>query len=127
MFIINQKAAHLFKKGMSYDECAKTFSDAGFGQIPFGEYCLMRGTADYATEAGMPYTTLLSKLNNFCTPIFVTPESQGFGDTVAKITHATGLDKLAEVYTKITGRPCGCKTRQEGLNKLIPYGVREDV
>lgn len=47
--------------------------------------------------------------------------SRGFGDTVAKFTHATGLDKLAEAYTSITGKPCGCSSRQEALNKLLPY------
>lgn len=51
--------------------------------------------------------------------------SRGLGDTVYKITHTTGLDKLAEMYTKITGKDCGCKNRQEALNKLVPYGVKE--
>ncbi len=49
--------------------------------------------------------------------------STGLGDTVQKITHATGLDKLAQLYTQITGKDCGCRSRQEALNKLIPYGV----
>jgi hypothetical protein len=53
-------------------------------------------------------------------------KSVGLGDTIAKITHATGMDKLAELYTKITGRDCGCTSRQEALNKLVPYGVKED-
>jgi len=52
--------------------------------------------------------------------------SVGLGDTVAKITHATGLVKLAELYTQITGKDCGCKSRQEFLNKLFPYGVKEE-
>lgn len=47
--------------------------------------------------------------------------SQGLGDTVAHLTHATGLDRLAEVYTQATGKPCGCKARQEKLNHLVPY------
>ena len=49
------------------------------------------------------------------------PESRGVGDTVAKMTHAIGLDKLAEAYTKITGKPCGCGKRQEWLNEHFPY------
>jgi len=53
-------------------------------------------------------------------------KSSGLGDTVAKITHATGLDKLSELYTQITGKPCGCKERQEALNKLFPYGIKEE-
>lgn len=50
----------------------------------------------------------------------------GLGDTIADITHATGLDRLAELYTTITGKDCGCRTRQEALNKLFPYGVNEE-
>lgn len=52
-------------------------------------------------------------------------QSIGLGDTIAKITHATGLDQLSELYTKITGKDCGCKSRQEALNKLVPYNVKE--
>jgi hypothetical protein len=50
------------------------------------------------------------------------PGDRGLGDTVARLTHATGLDKLAHFYTQVTGRDCGCKGRQELLNRLIPYG-----
>jgi hypothetical protein len=52
--------------------------------------------------------------------------SRGLGDTIAKITKATGLDQLATLYTKITGQPCGCASRQEVLNKLIPYNIKEE-
>jgi hypothetical protein len=48
-------------------------------------------------------------------------QSKGLGDSVAKFTHATGLDKLSEAYTAITGKDCGCASRQEALNKLLPY------
>lgn len=51
--------------------------------------------------------------------------STGLGDTIAKITATTGLDKIAALYTSITGRDCGCKDRQEALNKLFPYGITE--
>lgn len=47
--------------------------------------------------------------------------SQGVGDTLAKITHATGIDKVAEFYTKVTGKDCGCRARQDKLNQLFPY------
>lgn len=53
-------------------------------------------------------------------------ESRGLGDTVAKITHATGIDKLAALYTQVTGKDCGCTRRQEFLNKLVPYGIKEE-
>jgi hypothetical protein len=45
-------------------------------------------------------------------------ESQGLGDTIAKITHATGIDKLVKF---IAGEDCGCDKRKESLNKMFPY------
>lgn len=47
---------------------------------------------------------------------------QGFGDTVADLTHLTGVDRLAKAYEQVTGKPCGCAERQEKLNKLsLPH------
>jgi len=43
--------------------------------------------------------------------------SRGLGDTIAKITHATGIAKVV----KIINPDCGCDERQEWLNKKIPY------
>jgi hypothetical protein len=49
-------------------------------------------------------------------------ESKGLGDTIAKITHATGLDVVAEKIAHAMGKEdCGCKRRREILNDLIPY------
>ena len=45
-------------------------------------------------------------------------ESKGLGDTVAKITKATGIDKVAKF---ILGEDCGCEERKEKLNKLFPW------
>lgn len=45
-------------------------------------------------------------------------ESQGLGDTVQKVTRATGLDKIAKA---ILGEDCGCDERKEKLNELFPY------
>ena len=48
--------------------------------------------------------------------------SQGLGDTIAKITNTLGLDKLAEEVAQSMGKKdCGCKKRQEKLNELFPY------
>ena len=48
--------------------------------------------------------------------------SQGLGDTIAKITHAVGLDKVADSVAKALGQEdCGCNKRRETLNKLMPY------
>jgi hypothetical protein len=51
-------------------------------------------------------------------------ESKGLGDTIAKFTHATGIDKLADSVAKMAGQEdCGCNGRREKLNKLLPYRV----
>ena len=48
--------------------------------------------------------------------------SKGLGDTVAKITHALGIDVVAEKVANLVGKEdCGCKRRRENLNELIPY------
>ena len=44
--------------------------------------------------------------------------SKGLGDTIAKITKATGIDKVAK---KVLGDDCGCEERKEALNKMFPY------
>ena len=43
---------------------------------------------------------------------------QGLGDTVADLAHMVGGDCMARTYEQITGKPCGCKERQEFLNSL---------
>jgi hypothetical protein len=49
-------------------------------------------------------------------------ESKGLGDTIAKITHAVGLDKVAETVAKSAGKEdCGCSKRRQKLNDLFPY------
>ena len=49
-------------------------------------------------------------------------KSEGFGDTIAKITHATGLDKVADKVAKMAGKEdCGCGRRKDILNEIFPY------
>ena len=46
-------------------------------------------------------------------------KSRGLGDSIEKITEATGIKK---VVNKITGdKDCGCNKRKETLNKIVPY------
>ena len=48
--------------------------------------------------------------------------SRGLGDTIAKFTHATGIHSLAQIGAKAMGKKdCGCKKRQQALNKAFPY------
>jgi len=48
-------------------------------------------------------------------------KSKGLGDTVAKITKATGIKKVVDTVSKATGKDCGCGKRQDTLNRLFPY------
>ena len=45
-------------------------------------------------------------------------KSKGLGDSIEKITKATGIDKVAKF---ILGEDCGCEERKQKLNKLFPY------
>ena len=47
--------------------------------------------------------------------------SKGLGDTIEKITEATGIKKAVEVFSKATGIDCECEERKVKLNNLIPY------
>jgi len=49
-------------------------------------------------------------------------QSKGLGDTIAKVTHAVGLDKVAENIAHSMGKEdCGCNKRRQKLNDLFPY------
>ena len=47
--------------------------------------------------------------------------SRGLGDTIEKITRATGIKKVVDKVSKVTGKDCGCNKRKEALNKAFPY------
>jgi len=47
--------------------------------------------------------------------------SKGLGDTIAKVTKATGIKKVVDTLSTATGKDCGCKKRQDTLNRLFPY------
>lgn len=55
-------------------------------------------------------------------------KSQGLGDTIAKFTHATGLDVVADKVAKALGQEdCGCNRRREKLNNLVPYNQSKNI
>ena len=47
--------------------------------------------------------------------------SRGLGDTIEKITRATGIKKVVDKVSEVTGKDCGCNKRKEALNKAFPY------
>jgi len=48
-------------------------------------------------------------------------KSKGLGDTIEKITTKTGIKKVVDTISEITGKDCGCSGRKAALNnpKLI--------
>ena len=48
-------------------------------------------------------------------------KSKGLGDTIEKITKATGIKKVVDTVSKVTGKDCGCNKRKNNLNRLFPY------
>lgn len=44
-------------------------------------------------------------------------KSRGLGDSIDKVTTATGIKKLVKKVSK----DCGCEKRRETLNKKFPY------
>tara|TARA_R110000744_G_scaffold133606_4_gene242099 strand:+ start:1298 stop:1456 length:159 start_codon:yes stop_codon:yes gene_type:complete len=47
---------------------------------------------------------------------------KGLGDTIEKITEATGIKTFTQMLQK-SGviKSCGCNKRKEALNKAFPY------
>ena len=48
-------------------------------------------------------------------------KSKGLGDTIDKVTKATGIKAVVDVISEVTGINCGCEERKEALNKLWTY------
>jgi hypothetical protein len=48
-------------------------------------------------------------------------KSEGLGDSIEKITTATGIKKVVEAVAKATGKDCGCGARRDALNRTFPY------
>jgi hypothetical protein len=48
-------------------------------------------------------------------------QSKGLGDTIEKITTATGIKSLTQLAMEAAGKKdCGCNKRKEKLNKMFP-------
>ena len=53
-------------------------------------------------------------------------KSKGLGDTIEKITTATGIKKVVETVAKVAGKDCGCNKRRDTLNRVFPYNNNND-
>ena len=45
-------------------------------------------------------------------------KSRGLGDTIKKVTEATGIEKVVKSFF---GDECGCEDRRQRLNQMFPY------
>lgn len=63
-------------------------------------------------------STKKSKRTTKTSPTETTTKSKGLGDTIEKITTATGIKAAVKA---VVGEDCGCDERKEKLNKLFPY------
>ena len=52
---------------------------------------------------------------------YMEKKSKGLGDSIEKFTKATGIKKVVNTISKVTGKDCGCGKRKETLNKVFPY------
>jgi hypothetical protein len=53
--------------------------------------------------------------------------SRGLGDTVAKVTAATGLKAVVKAVAKAVGKDCGCSKRQAKLNAAFPAPIHSQL
>jgi len=47
--------------------------------------------------------------------------SKGLGDTIERVTRATGIKHVVDTISKATGKDCGCSNKRDSLNKKFPY------
>ena len=48
-------------------------------------------------------------------------DDKGLGDTIERITTATGIKKAVDYISEKTGKDCGCDRRKDTLNKRFEY------
>ena len=48
-------------------------------------------------------------------------KSKGLGDSIEKITKATGIKKVVDTVSKITKKSCNCGKRKDTLNRFFSY------
>ena len=48
-------------------------------------------------------------------------KSKGLGDSIEKITRATGVKHMTDIISKGLNVPCGCEGRRDALNTIFPY------
>tara|TARA_R100001163_G_C5065358_1_gene203272 strand:- start:579 stop:737 length:159 start_codon:yes stop_codon:yes gene_type:complete len=50
---------------------------------------------------------------------------KGLGDFIEnKITKPTGIKKMVDMVSNGLNLPCGCETRKEALNRMLPFNKK---
>jgi len=52
-------------------------------------------------------------------------KSRGLGDTIERVTTATGIKKIVDTVASALDTDCGCSKRKELLNEMFPYKETE--
>jgi len=52
---------------------------------------------------------------------YMEKKSKGLGDSIEKITKATGIKKVVDTVSKVVKKDCGCAARKGALNRVFPY------
>ena len=52
-------------------------------------------------------------------------KSRGLGDSIEKITKATGIKKVVNKVSEGLNIPCGCEGRRDAMNILFPYNNKK--
>jgi hypothetical protein len=53
---------------------------------------------------------------------YMEQKPRGLGDSIEKITKATGIKNIVDAVNKARGvKDCGCGKRKDKLNKIFPY------
>ena len=46
---------------------------------------------------------------------------KGLGDVVENIAKSTGIKKVVDKVSEVTGKDCGCGKRKDTLNRVFPF------
>jgi len=49
---------------------------------------------------------------------------KGLGDSIHRVTKATGIKSAVDKISQALDTPCGCNQRREALNKMFPYNKK---
>ena len=48
-------------------------------------------------------------------------KSRGLGDSIEKFTKASGIKSIIDNVSQGLNIPCGCQSRRDALNRILPY------